>query len=91
MKILRCLSLLAIAVMLVLSMTACGEDAAQVETTVTVEAHDYEGSPIVLGDVTFEHETPTVLVALEQMWSDANSAYNPGEVVSSRNAAIFKD
>ena len=30
-------------------------------------------------------------VALEQMWSDANSAYNPGEVVSSRNAAIFKD
>ena len=30
-------------------------------------------------------------VALEQEWSDANSAYNPGEVVSSKNAAVFKD
>ena len=29
-------------------------------------------------------------VALEQMWSDANSSYNPGEVVSSKNASIFK-
>lgn len=30
-------------------------------------------------------------VALEQEWSDANSAYNPGEVVSSKDAARFKD
>lgn len=67
MKILRNLSLLALAVLFVFSMAACGEDTAQVEVTVTVEAHDYEGSPIVLGDVTFEHENPTVLVALEQM------------------------
>ena len=67
MKILRNLSLLALAVLFVFSMAACGEDTAQVEITVTVEAHDYEGSPIVLGDVTFEHENPTVLVALEQM------------------------
>lgn len=67
MKIFRNLSLLALAVMLVLSMAACGEDVALAEVTVTVEAHDFEGSPIVLGDVTFEHENPTVLVALEQM------------------------
>ncbi|MBQ8276139.1 MAG: hypothetical protein IJZ02_05910 [Clostridia bacterium] len=67
MKILRNLSLLALAVLFVFSMAACGEDTAQVEVTVTVEAHDYEGGPIVLGDVTFEHENPTVLIALEQM------------------------
>lgn len=67
MKIFRNLSLLALAVMLVLSMAACGEDVAKPEITVTVEAHDYEGSPIVLGDITFEHENPTVLAALEQM------------------------
>ena len=30
-------------------------------------------------------------VALEQEWSDANSSRNPGEVVSSRKAAVFKD
>ena len=67
MKIFRNLSFLALAVMLVLSMAACGEDVPTTEITVTVEAHDFEGSPIVLGDVTFEHENPTVLVALEQM------------------------
>lgn len=67
MKIFRNLSLLALAVMLVLSMAACGEEVPTTEITVTVEAHGYDGSPIVLGDVTFEHENPTVLVALEQM------------------------
>ena len=30
-------------------------------------------------------------VALEREWSDYNSSHNPGEVVSSRNAAVFKD
>jgi len=29
--------------------------------------------------------------ALEQEWSEANSSKNPGEVVSSKNTAIFKD
>lgn len=67
MKFFRHLFLLALAVMLVFSMAACGEDVATTEITVTVEAHDFEGSPIVLGDVTFEHENPTVLAALEQM------------------------
>ena len=67
MKIFRNLSLVVLAVMLVISMAACGEDVAKPEVTVTVEAYDFEGGPIVLGDVTFEHENPTVLVALEQM------------------------
>ena len=30
-------------------------------------------------------------VALEREWSDYNSSHNPGEVVSSRTAAVFKD
>ena len=30
-------------------------------------------------------------VALEQMWSEFDSAYNPGEVVSSIDASRFKD
>ena len=29
--------------------------------------------------------------ALEQEWSEANSSKNPGEVISSKNTAIFKD
>ena len=44
-----------------------------------------------------EHEVWTELlpvrdwVALEQMWSEFDSAYNPGEVVSSIDASRFKD
>ncbi len=67
MKSFRKLSLLLLAVLLVLSMVACGGETATVETKVTVEAYDMAGDPILLGEVVVEAENPTVLNALEAM------------------------
>lgn len=67
MKSLRKLSLLLIAVLLVGALVGCSSDSNSVEVTVTVNATDINGSPIVLGDVTFTSENPTVLEALQQM------------------------
>ncbi len=68
MKSLRTFFVLIFAVLFAFSLVACGEDAPDPnELTVTVEAYDYDNNPIVLGDVTFSMENPTVLAALEAM------------------------
>ena len=68
MKAFRKLILLVLAAVVVLSMVACGgEDTAVNEVKVTVESYDFEGGPILLGEVIVEAENPTVLDALEAM------------------------
>lgn len=74
MKPLRLLSLVLMAVLVALSMVACGEDASASKITVTVNATDINGDPVVLGDVTYESENPTVLEALEAICQDREFA-----------------
>ena len=68
MKSARKFSLILLIALFAISLVACGGDAgASTELTVTVNATDIDGSPIVLGEVTFASENPTVLEALQAM------------------------
>lgn len=67
MKSLRKLSLLLLAALFVFTLVGCNSASAATEVTVTVNATDIDGSPIVLGEVTFTSENPTVLEALKAM------------------------
>ena len=69
MRMIQKISLIAIAFLMVISMVACnsGDTAPTNEVTVTVNAYDINGEPVILGEVTFESEMPTVFAALEAM------------------------
>lgn len=68
MKSLRKLSLLLLAALFAITLVSCGGgETAGTELTVTVNATDINGDPVVLGEVTFSSENPTVLEALQAM------------------------
>ncbi len=67
MKSLKKLFVLLLAAIFVLSLASCGGEAASAEVTLTVNARDIDGNPLVLGEVTFKDDTPTVIEALQAM------------------------
>jgi len=68
MKTLRKIALLLLAVMLTAALAGCNTtEPVGTEITVEVNARDINGEAIVLGNVTFTSENPTVLEALQQM------------------------
>lgn len=67
MKSIRKLSLLLVVALCVMMLVSCNDSAPSNEITVTVNATDINGDPVLLGDVTFTSENPTVFEALQAM------------------------
>lgn len=80
MKSLRKLSLLLLAALFAITLVSCGGDTASTELTVTVNASDIDGSPVVLGEVTFSSENPTVLEALQAMCAAREVSYEASDL-----------
>lgn len=71
MKAFRKISVLMLAVLMIFTMIACNNETAKTtEVTVTLNAYDINGDPVILGDITFESELPTVFEALEAICLD---------------------
>lgn len=81
MKSLRKLSLLLLAALFAMTLISCnGEASTGNELTVTVNATDINGDPVLLGEVTFSSDNPTVLEALQAMCTERELALEASDM-----------